>query len=175
MRYFNPVGAHPSGLIGEDPTKPFSNIMPVLSQIAIGKLPVLHIFGGDYPTEDGTGVRDYIHVMDLARGHVSAIDKLKSQHVRLRVSQASVQDPLFDQISLQHYNLGTGKGTSVLQLLRTFERVTKTSIPFQIKARREGDIVSMYANANLAKEELGWSTQFSLEQMCKKKELVQLI
>ncbi|EEB16261.1 UDP-glucose 4-epimerase, putative [Pediculus humanus corporis] len=149
LRYFNPVGAHPSGLIGEDPTKPFTNLMPFMAQVAIGKLPILHVFGGDYDTVDGTGVRDYIHVMDLASGHVAALNKLKNQHIRLK-----------------SYNLGTGQGTSVLQLLKTFESVTKVPIPFVIKERREGDIVAMYANASLAYEELGWKTKYTLAEMC---------
>ncbi|KAL0278522.1 UNVERIFIED_CONTAM: hypothetical protein PYX00_000328 [Menopon gallinae] len=149
LRYFNPVGAHPSGLIGEDPTKPFTNLMPYMAQVAIGKLPILHIFGADYNTIDGTGIRDYIHVMDLASGHVAALKKLRSQHLRLR-----------------SYNLGTGEGTSVLQLLRTFESVTKAPIPHAFKERREGDIVAMYANASLAEEELGWKAKYSLTQMC---------
>lgn len=150
LRYFNPVGAHPSGLIGEDPTKAFTNIMPYMAQVAIGNKPYLTIFGGDYDTEDGTGVRDYIHVMDLAKGHVAALDKLHREHQRIKI-----------------YNLGTGNGVSVLQLLRTFESVTKSKIPFQICDRRDGDIVSMYANATLAENELGWKAKFTLPQMCK--------
>ncbi|XP_046434608.1 UDP-glucose 4-epimerase-like [Neodiprion fabricii] len=150
LRYFNPVGAHPSGLIGEDPTKAFANLMPYIAQVAIGHKPELTIFGGDYPTEDGTGIRDYIHVMDLASGHVAALSALKRQHLRLRT-----------------YNLGTGKGVSVLELVKTFERVTGTTVPYVIQDRREGDIVSMYANASLAREELGWSTKYNVEEMCK--------
>ncbi|KAJ9577655.1 hypothetical protein L9F63_005735, partial [Diploptera punctata] len=149
LRYFNPVGAHPSGLIGEDPTKAFTNLMPYMAQVAIGNKPSLTIFGGDYDTIDGTGVRDYIHVMDLASGHVAALNKLKNEHLRLKT-----------------YNLGTGEGVSVLQLLRTFEAVTKTMVPFEIQARRTGDIVSMYANTSLAERELGWKSKYTLEQMC---------
>ncbi|KAJ1523938.1 hypothetical protein ONE63_010487 [Megalurothrips usitatus] len=149
LRYFNPVGAHPSGLIGEDPTKEFTNIMPYMAQVAIGNKPHVTIFGGDYDTVDGTGVRDYIHVMDLASGHVAALRKLKEKHQRLKI-----------------YNLGTGNGVSVLQLLRAFEDVTKNQIPFKICDRRDGDIVSMYANANLAEKELGWKARFTLPQMC---------
>jgi len=149
LRYFNPVGAHPSGLIGEDPTKPYSNLMPYIAQVALGRKPELVIFGGDYPTKDGTGIRDYIHVMDLATGHVAALDALRREHSRLKV-----------------YNLGTGKGVSVLELVRIFEKVTGTSVPYVVKDRREGDIVSMYANAELAKKELGWSAKHSVEQMC---------
>ncbi|PNF36095.1 UDP-glucose 4-epimerase [Cryptotermes secundus] len=149
LRYFNPVGAHPSGLIGEDPTKAFTNLMPYMAQVAIGNRPNLTIFGGDYNTVDGTGVRDYIHVMDLASGHVAALNKLKKEHLRLKT-----------------YNLGTGQGVSVLQLLRTFEAVTKTMVPFEIQDRRTGDIVSMYANTSLAERELGWKAKYTLEQMC---------
>lgn len=149
LRYFNPVGAHPSGLIGEDPTKAFTNLMPYMAQVAIGNKPSLTIYGGDYDTTDGTGVRDYIHVMDLASGHVAALNKLKKEHLRLKT-----------------YNLGTGQGVSVLQLLRTFEAVTNTVVPFEIQDRRNGDIVSMYANTTLAERELGWKAKYTLEQMC---------
>ncbi|XP_034949599.1 UDP-glucose 4-epimerase-like [Chelonus insularis] len=149
LRYFNPVGAHPSGMIGEDPTKPYTNLMPFIAQVALRRKPELVIFGGDYPTKDGTGIRDYVHVMDLASGHVAALRALQKSHLRLKV-----------------YNLGTGKGVSVLELVKTFEKVTNTKIPYVIKERREGDIVSMYANADLAKNELGWITKFSVEQMC---------
>lgn len=149
LRYFNPVGAHQSGLIGEDPTKAFTNLMPYMAQVAIGNKPCLTIFGGDYNTVDGTGVRDYIHVMDLASGHVAALTKLQKEHLRLKM-----------------YNLGTGKGVSVLQLLRTFEAVTNTKVNFKIEERREGDIVSMFANTSLAYQELGWEAKYNLEQMC---------
>ncbi|KAL1110170.1 hypothetical protein AAG570_008247 [Ranatra chinensis] len=150
LRYFNPVGAHPSGDIGEDPTKPFTNLMPYIAQVAIGNKPYLTIFGGDYETTDGTGIRDYIHVMDLASGHVAALKALQNEHLRLKV-----------------YNLGTGEGCSVLQLIKKFEEVTKTKVPYKIEDRRIGDIVSMYANANLAKEELGWQAKCTVEEMCK--------
>ncbi|XP_057326051.1 UDP-glucose 4-epimerase-like [Microplitis mediator] len=149
LRYFNPVGAHPSGIIGEDPTKPYTNLMPFIAQVALKHKPVLKIFGGDYFTKDGTGIRDYIHVMDLATGHLAAITKLKKEHLRLKF-----------------YNLGTGKGVSVLELVKTFEKVTSTNIPFVICGRRDGDIISMYADAEAAKVELGWTTKYSLEQMC---------
>ncbi|KAF2880687.1 hypothetical protein ILUMI_25477 [Ignelater luminosus] len=149
LRYFNPVGAHPSGLIGEDPTKAFTNIMPFIAQVAIGHKPVLTIFGGDYNTVDGTGVRDYIHVMDLATGHVAALRKLRKQHQRLKA-----------------YNLGTGQGVSVLQLVKAFEKVTGTAIPYKIIERREGDITAMFANAELAHQDLGWKAQHTLEEMC---------
>lgn len=149
LRYFNPVGAHPSGLIGEDPTKAFSNLMPYIAQVALGKRAVLTIFGGDYNTVDGTGVRDYIHVMDLATGHVAALNMLQRKHQRLKI-----------------YNLGTGTGVSVLQLVKVFEKVTKTKVPYEIVARREGDITSMFANPALAENELKWKTVRSLEDMC---------
>ncbi|XP_063991660.1 UDP-glucose 4-epimerase-like [Diachasmimorpha longicaudata] len=150
LRYFNPVGAHPSGLIGEDPTKPFTNLMPFIAQVALRHKDKLTIFGGDYPTPDGTGIRDYIHVMDLAGGHVSALAALQKSHERLRV-----------------YNLGTGKGVSVLELIKTFEKVTGTSVPYVIQDRREGDIVSMWANADLARDELGWASKMTVEDMCR--------
>lgn len=130
LRYFNPVGAHESGLIGEDPTKQFTNIMPYMSQVAMGKKDTLTIFGDDYETVDGTGVRDYIHVMDLAVGHVFALRKLEKAHLGIKM-----------------YNLGTGKGVSVMELLKAFERVNDVKIPYIIEARRDGDISSMYADA----------------------------
>ncbi|XP_046816625.1 UDP-glucose 4-epimerase-like [Vespa crabro] len=150
LRYFNPVGAHPSGLIGEDPTKPFTNLMPYIAQVALSHKPELIIFGGDYPTKDGTGIRDYIHVMDLASGHVAALNALHKQHVKLKI-----------------YNLGTGQGVSVLELIKTFEKVTGATVPYVIKDRREGDIVSMFANTDLAEKELGWKTKYNVERMCK--------
>ncbi|XP_014278152.1 UDP-glucose 4-epimerase [Halyomorpha halys] len=149
LRYFNPVGAHPSGKIGEDPTKPFTNLMPYIAEVAIGKKPFLTIFGGDYETEDGTGIRDYIHIMDLASGHLAALVKLQEKCNRFKI-----------------YNLGAGKGFSVFELVKTFEAVTKTKVPCKIVDRRDGDIVSMYADPRLAKEELGWETQYSIEEMC---------
>lgn len=149
LRYFNPVGAHPSGRLGEDPTKNFTNLMPYIGQVAIGKKPNLTIFGSDYDTPDGTGVRDYIHVMDLASGHVSALTKLDQEHLRFKT-----------------YNLGTGQGVSVLQLVKAFEAVTDTKVPYELKPRREGDIVSMFANTTLAKNDLGWTAKYSLENMC---------
>ncbi|KAF4518483.1 hypothetical protein B566_EDAN006488 [Ephemera danica] len=122
LRYFNPVGAHPSGLIGEDPTKAFTNLMPYIAQVAMGQKESLLIFGGDYDTEDGTGVRDYIHIMDLANGHVAALQKLHKEHLRIKV-----------------YNLGTGQGVSVLQLVKTFEKVTGTKVSYDIQERRVGE------------------------------------
>jgi len=127
LRYFNPVGAHPTGLIGEDPTKPFTNLMPFIAQVAIGKKEIVTIFGDDYNTPDGTGIRDYIHVMDLATGHVAAMRKLESGHLGIKM-----------------YNLGTGSGVSVMQLIKTFERVNNVKVPFNIQPRREGDISTMF-------------------------------
>jgi len=150
LRYFNPVGAHPSGHIGEDPTKPFSNLMPYISAVAIGKREKLVVFGDDYDTVDGTGVRDYIHVVDLAKGHVAALARLDEEHLAYKT-----------------YNLGTGAGVSVLQLVAAYERVTGRSVPYEVLPRREGDIVSMYANTALATKELHWTAQFSLDDMCK--------
>jgi UDP-glucose 4-epimerase len=149
LRYFNPVGAHSSGKIGEDPTKPFANLMPFISQVAIGKKDIVTIFGDDYPTEDGTGIRDYIHVMDLATGHVQAMKKLEKVN-----------------FGIKFYNLGTGHGISVLQLIKTFERVNNVKIPYITKPRREGDISTMYADPTLAENELDWKAKHSLEEMC---------
>ncbi|KAI5636071.1 GDP-mannose 4,6 dehydratase domain-containing protein [Phthorimaea operculella] len=134
---------------GEDLTKEFTNLMPFMAQVALGKKPVLTVFGSDYNTPDGTGVRDYIHVMDLARGHVAALNLLAD-----------------NQIGLKVYNLGTGKGVSVKQLVDVFERVTNTKIPLKYVDRRLGDITAMWADATLAKEELGWTTRFGIEEMC---------
>ncbi|KAK4308956.1 hypothetical protein Pmani_019392 [Petrolisthes manimaculis] len=149
LRYFNPVGAHPSGRLGEDPTKAFTNLMPYIGQVAIGKKPNLTIFGSDYNTPDGTGVRDYIHVMDLASGHVAALTKLYLEHLKFKT-----------------YNLGTGEGVSVLQLVKTFESVTNTTITYNLQPRREGDIVAMYANTQLANIQLKWTHKYNLKMMC---------
>jgi len=149
LRYFNPVGAHPSGLIGEDPTKAFTNLMPYMAQVAMGKKPNLAIFGGDYDTVDGTGVRDYIHILDLATGHVAALNKLKEGSIRYKV-----------------YNLGTGNGISVLQLVKAFEKASGCKVPYKIMERRPGDIASMYANSSLAEKELGWKAIRDLDVMC---------
>lgn len=148
LRYFNPVGAHESGLIGEDPRGIPNNLMPYITQVAIGKRDHLSIYGGDWPTQDGTGVRDYIHVLDLARGHVKAVDYLIKQKKSLTV------------------NLGAGKGYSVLDLVRAFEKASGKKIPYQIVARRSGDIAAFYADAQLAKELLGWSVEYDIDRMC---------
>ncbi|CAG7837991.1 unnamed protein product [Allacma fusca] len=149
LRYFNPVGAHPSGLIGEDPTKEFTNLMPYIAQVALKKKPYVTIFGNDYDTVDGTGVRDYIHVMDLAAGHVAALKKLLNDHLYYKT-----------------YNLGTGNPVSVQQLVNIFSQVTGQEVVYVVKPRRDGDIVAMYADGQLAKNDLGWECKFSLERMC---------
>ena len=148
LRYFNPIGAHESGLLGEDPNDIPNNLMPYVVKVALGKLPRLSIFGDDYDTDDGTGVRDYIHVVDLALGHLKALDKvLSSKGVNI-------------------YNLGTGKGVSVLTLVKTFEEVNGVTVPYVITERRPGDIAACYADAPKAKEELGWEAKLDLAKMC---------
>ena len=147
LRYFNPVGAHKSGLIGENPNGIPNNLMPFVTQVAKGKRDKLMIFGDDYDTVDGTGVRDYIHVVDLAAGHVAAIEKLED--------------------SVEIYNLGTGRGTSVLELVHAFEKANGLKVPYEIVNRRPGDIASCYADASKAKEKLGWSADLSLDDMVK--------
>ena len=148
LRYFNPVGAHQSGTIGEDPCGIPNNLMPFISQVAVGKREKLSIFGDDYPTPDGTGVRDYIHVVDLAVGHVQAIEKLK-------------QNP-----GLFVCNLGTGQGYSVLEMVKAFEKASGKRVPYEIVARRPGDVAECYAEPTLAKEALGWEATRGLEEMC---------
>ncbi len=148
LRYFNPIGAHKSGLIGEDPKGIPNNLVPYIAQVAVGKLEKLGVFGNDYPTPDGTGVRDYIHVVDLAVGHVKAIEKL-----------ASVD-------GVEIYNLGTGNGYSVLDVLHAYEKACGKTLPYEIKARRPGDIPTCYADASKAKNELGWVAERGIEQMC---------
>lgn len=149
LRYFNPVGAHPSGRIGEDPRGIPNNLFPYIAQVAVGKHPTLRVWGGDYPTEDGTGVRDYIHVMDLARGHRAALDYLHSRQRSITV------------------NLGTGRGYSVLQSARAFERAAGKRIALEMHARRPGDVAACYADASLAARELGWKAELGLEEMCR--------
>lgn len=148
LRYFNPVGAHESGMIGEDPSGIPNNLLPYVSQVAVGKLAKLSVFGGDYPTVDGTGVRDYIHVVDLALGHLKALEKLKSQP------------------GVVTCNLGTGQGYSVLEMVAAFGKACGKPVPYQIVARRPGDIAACYADPSKAKAELGWQAERGLEQMC---------
>ena len=149
LRYFNPIGAHESGLIGEDPNGIPNNLLPYIAQVAIGKLPCLNVFGDDYDTVDGTGVRDYIHVVDLALGHLKAIDYSLSH------------------TGVEAINLGTGNGTSVLQILHAFEKACGHSINYKIAPRRAGDIASCYADASKAKEMLGWEATRTIEDMCR--------
>jgi UDP-glucose 4-epimerase len=148
LRYFNPAGAHPSGLIGEDPRGIPNNLMPFVAQVAVGRREKLAVFGADYPTPDGTGVRDYIHVVDLAQGHVAALDRLFSRAGGFTV------------------NLGTGQGYSVLEAVRAFEKASERIIPYQIVQRRPGDIASCYASPALAQELLGWRAKKNLADMC---------
>lgn len=151
LRYFNPAGAHPSGLIGEDPLGVPNNLMPYVAQVASGRRSCLSVFGGDYPTIDGTGVRDYIHVVDLAEGHIAALDYLSSYKGGPPLS----------------VNLGTGSGISVLQLVQTFSRVSGRKIPYTIVDRRPGDVAECYADPSLAKKTLGWEARLNLEDMCR--------
>ncbi|MBL8520726.1 MAG: UDP-glucose 4-epimerase GalE [Betaproteobacteria bacterium] len=148
LRYFNPVGAHESGLIGEDPAGVPNNLMPYVAQVAVGKLPQLSIFGDDYPTTDGTGVRDYIHVVDLARGHLKALDVLERGDRLLTV------------------NLGTGKGYSVLDIVKAFERASGRPVPYRIAPRRPGDVAACYADPSLARTLLGWTAEYDIDRMC---------
>ncbi len=148
LRYFNPVGAHHSGTIGEDPNDIPNNLMPFIAQTAVGKRPCLNVFGDDYPTHDGTGVRDYIHVVDLADGHIKALQKIADAKEILTV------------------NLGTGKGYSVLDVVKAFEKASGKKVPYQIAPRRAGDIAQCYADPSYAKEILGWEAKRSLEEMC---------
>ena len=166
LRYFNPVGAHSSGKIGEDPNDIPNNLMPYISQVAVGKLEKLSIFGNDYSTVDGTGVRDFIHVTDLAQGHVAALNYLQ-QHAGLK-NISSDKDSLDKNSSVGFLpiNLGTGKGTSVLELVTAFSEVSGQDIPYQFSARRAGDIASCYASADKAKELLGWEAKLSITEMC---------
>ncbi len=148
LRYFNPIGAHPSGKIGEDPQGIPNNLMPFVAQVAVGKLERLNVFGGDYPTVDGTGVRDYIHVVDLAKGHVQAVKKMIGADPACRI-----------------YNLGAGRGYSVLEVVKAFEQASGIEIPYHIAPRREGDLAEFYADASLAKAELDWVAELGLERM----------
>ncbi len=150
LRYFNPVGAHESGLIGEEPQGIPNNLMPYVARVAAGTLKELSVFGDDYNTPDGTGVRDYIHVVDLAKGHVKALEKLYKE-----------QEGIFI------YNLGTGTGYSVLDMVKAFEKATEKNVPYKIAPRREGDIATCYADPKKAKEELGWEATKTLDDMCK--------
>ncbi|MBR4874836.1 MAG: UDP-glucose 4-epimerase GalE [Clostridia bacterium] len=149
LRYFNPIGAHKSGLIGEDPNGIPNNLMPYIAQVAAGRLEILSVFGNDYPTPDGTGVRDYIHVVDLAQGHLKALDKV------------------LKDTGVDAYNLGTGTGYSVLDMVDAFERVNGVKVKHQITARRPGDIAECYADPSKSKKVLGWEAKFGLDDMCR--------
>ena len=148
LRYFNPIGAHQSGLIGENPNGIPNNLMPYITQTAVGIRKELGIFGNDYDTPDGTCIRDYIHVVDLAKGHVKAVKKLE------------------ENAGLKVYNLGTGTGYSVLDIVKNFEEATGVKVPYEIGPRRPGDIATCYSNANKALEELGWKAQYGIKEMC---------
>ena len=148
LRYFNPIGAHKAGIIGEDPKGIPNNLVPYIAQVAVGKLEKLGVFGDDYDTPDGTGVRDYIHVVDLAKGHVKAMKKFE------------------DEPEVRIYNLGTGNGYSVLQVLHAFEKACGKTLPYEIKPRRAGDIATCYADPSKAKAELGWEAEYGIEEMC---------
>ncbi|MDQ8758712.1 UDP-glucose 4-epimerase GalE [Streptococcus ruminantium] len=149
LRYFNPIGAHESGLIGEDPAGIPNNLMPFIAQVAVGKREQLNVFGNDYDTVDGTGVRDYIHVVDLALGHIKALEKISSA------------------TGVHTYNLGSGQGTSVLELVQAFEKVNGVPVPYRIVDRRPGDVATCYANADKALRELDWKTEKTIEDMCR--------
>ena len=149
LRYFNPIGAHKSGLLGENPNGIPNNLMPYINQVALGKLDHLNVFGNDYPTVDGTGVRDYIHVVDLAKGHVKALAKAR------------------EITGAEAYNLGTGRGYSVLEIVKAFENSNNIKVKYEITARRPGDIAECYADPTKAKEELGWTANKTLDEMCK--------
>ena len=148
LRYFNPIGAHESGLIGEDPNGIPNNLVPYIAKVAVGQLEKVHVYGNDYPTPDGTGVRDYIHVVDLARGHVAALKKLDTK------------------CGLFVCNLGTGKGYSVLDVLHAYEKACGRELPYVIDPRRPGDIAACYADPAKARDELGWEAEYGIEDMC---------
>jgi UDP-glucose 4-epimerase len=150
LRYFNPIGAHKSGLIGEDPAGIPNNLLPYVAQVAIGRLKELSVFGNDYPTPDGTGIRDYIHVVDLANAHLKAVEKLGS----------------VKNYGLKVVNLGTGNGYSVLQIVKAFEKASGRAVPYSVKPRRSGDVAEVWADPSFALEELGWKAERGIEQMC---------
>ena len=170
LRYFNPIGAHESGLIGEDPKGIPNNLVPYVAQVAVGKLTAVGVFGDDYPTPDGTGVRDYIHVVDLARGHVAALDwmagRVGTGEPRGLGSMAG--EPAADgtRRGVGIFNLGTGKGSSVLDVVKAFSRACGRDLPYEIKPRRAGDIAENYAACDKARDELGWVAEYDLDRMC---------
>ena len=149
LRYFNPIGAHPSGLIGEDPRSKPNNLLPYITQVAVGKLSMVSVFGSDYNTPDGTGIRDYIHVVDLARAHIAALKHISHPN------------------TYKAYNIGTGKGTSVLEMIELVKKASSKEIPYRISPRRKGDIASCYADPSLAEAELQWKATYTVEEACK--------
>lgn len=150
MRYFNPVGAHPSGRIGEDPNGEPNNLMPYIAQVAVGRRDCLQVYGSDFPTKDGTGVRDYIHIVDLAEGHVKALDKLRN----------------IAETGFFAFNLGTGVGLSVLEMVHAFEKASGRKINYKLVDRRSGDIATCFADASLADKTLGWKAKRGIDEMC---------
>ena len=159
LRYFNPIGAHPSGLIGEDPQGFPNNLVPYVAQVAVGKREKLSVFGNDYPTKDGTGVRDYIHITDLAKGHLAALEKILSEKSEENVSESKVP--------LEVYNLGTGNGVSVLEVVEAFSKACGHDIPYVFADRRPGDIAACFADPSLAKEKLKWEAKLDINSMCR--------
>jgi UDP-glucose 4-epimerase len=149
LRYFNPAGAHPSGIMGENPLGVPYNLLPLLAQVAIGKREKLLVFGDDYASKDGTAIRDYIHVLDLARGHLVALDYLREHHP-----------------GVKEWNLGTGKGSTVFEMIKAFEKVVGRELKYEVAERRQGDVLNLTANPTLANKELNWSTEFTLEDAC---------
>ena len=170
LRYFNPIGAHESGLIGEDPKGIPNNLLPYVAQVAVGKLACVGVFGDDYPTPDGTGVRDYIHVVDLARGHVAALDwmagRVGTGEALGLGSMAGEAAECGTRRGVGIFNLGTGRGSSVLEVVRAFEKACGHEIPYEIKPRRAGDIAENYAACDKARDELGWVAEYDLDRMC---------
>lgn len=173
LRYFNPVGSHPSGKIGEDPNGVPNNLMPYVAQVVVGRREKLTVFGGDYPTKDGTGVRDYIHVMDLAEGHLAALRYIEGAkgEVATDAVQSTTTNPK-GHGKLSIFNLGTGVGYSVLDMIEAMKTASKRPLPYEIGPRREGDIAVCYADPALARDELGWTASRGLDEMCKGKSLV---
>ncbi|KAK1258067.1 Bifunctional UDP-glucose 4-epimerase and UDP-xylose 4-epimerase 1 [Acorus gramineus] len=165
LRYFNPVGAHPSGQIGEDPKGIPNNLMPYIQQVAVGRFPVLNVYGHDYPTKDGSAIRDYIHVMDLADGHLAAVKKLfTSDDIGITLS---FNDSMIIFGACTAYNLGTGYGTSVLEMVAAFEKASGKKIPMKLCPRRPGDATAVYASTEKAEKELGWKAKHGIEEMCR--------
>jgi UDP-glucose 4-epimerase len=170
LRYFNPIGAHESGLIGEDPRDIPNNLLPYVAQVAVGKLECINIFGNDYPTSDGTGKRDYIHVVDLARGHVKALEWMGGKiGTGKSDDEGSIEGPVTEDGSRHGvgvFNLGTGKSSSVLDVVHAFERACGKTLPYRIAERRPGDLAEYYASCEKARKELDWVAEYDLDRMC---------